>query len=274
MVRISKNAATLRAERQHGTNVFLRHQDRGGNDGLADLLHAREVRQLRRILDLGDVAIARQHLIDDGRCRGHERRPYPRPGLDPAGRPPACRNRGAQARRARGARCHALRHTRAVRNVHRRDSAVAHQARCVRRVGRESRNGGISWRVAPSSATEPHARGAGRRTRRRMRADVNGFLRVSTDTTDIASRVFPRCHAVVRVVRTRYFSSAGQVAEWLKAPVSKTGIPVNPVSRVRISPCPSYPERGRGSAFALISFLCFTVGKQQDISSWTGGRAV
>jgi hypothetical protein len=28
------------------------------------------------------------------------------------------------------------------------------------------------------------------------------------------------------------------VAEWLKAPVSKTGIPVNPVSRVRISPCP------------------------------------
>ncbi len=29
------------------------------------------------------------------------------------------------------------------------------------------------------------------------------------------------------------------MAEWLKAPVSKTGIPVNPVSRVRISPCPS-----------------------------------
>ena len=28
------------------------------------------------------------------------------------------------------------------------------------------------------------------------------------------------------------------MAEWLKAPVSKTGIPVNPVSRVRISPCP------------------------------------
>lgn len=30
------------------------------------------------------------------------------------------------------------------------------------------------------------------------------------------------------------------MAEWLKAPVSKTGIPVNPVSRVRISPCPFF----------------------------------
>src|SRR5947207_7001659 len=41
----------------------------------------------------------------------------------------------------------------------------------------------------------------------------------------------------------------GQVAEWLKAPVSKTGIPER-VSRVRISPCPpagaaAYPSRPR-----------------------------
>ena len=31
----------------------------------------------------------------------------------------------------------------------------------------------------------------------------------------------------------------------MKAPVSKTGIPVNPVSRVRISPCPFIEEDGR-----------------------------
>jgi hypothetical protein len=30
---------------------------------------------------------------------------------------------------------------------------------------------------------------------------------------------------------------SGQVSEWLKEPVSKTGIPVR-VSRVRIPPCP------------------------------------
>lgn len=34
-----------------------------------------------------------------------------------------------------------------------------------------------------------------------------------------------------------YFSAPGQVSEWLKEPVSKTGIPAR-VSRVRIPPCP------------------------------------
>src|SRR6185369_1292410 len=46
------------------------------------------------------------------------------------------------------------------------------------------------------------------------------------------------------------------VAEWLKAPVSKTGIPAR-VSRVRISPCPSVieikrPSISRGPFFVLI----------------------
>ena len=37
----------------------------------------------------------------------------------------------------------------------------------------------------------------------------------------------------------------GQVAEWLKAPVSKTGIPVTPVSWVQIPPCPLPRARER-----------------------------
>jgi hypothetical protein len=36
--------------------------------------------------------------------------------------------------------------------------------------------------------------------------------------------------------------SIGQVSEWLKEPVSKTGIPVT-VSWVRIPPCPSERQR-------------------------------
>jgi hypothetical protein len=48
-----------------------------------------------------------------------------------------------------------------------------------------------------------------------------------------------RCNSRCFVNRARLtFVTPGQVAEWLKAPVSKTGIPVTPVSRVRISPCP------------------------------------
>src|SRR5947208_15130719 len=53
----------------------------------------------------------------------------------------------------------------------------------------------------------------------------------------------------------------GQVAEWLKAPVSKTGIPER-VSRVRISPCPpagaaAYPSRPRRRFHFGDSFLEF-----------------
>jgi hypothetical protein len=65
------------------------------------------------------------------------------------------------------------------------------------------------------------------------------------------------------------------VAEWLKAPVSKTGIPVNPVSRVRISPCPlSISSELRTelgclqSAFANFRWLVL----QNDVG--TGGRVV
>ena len=59
-----------------------------------------------------------------------------------------------------------------------------------------------------------------------------------------------------QLARVHYFSSSlfrfnGQVSEWLKEPVSKTGKPVR-VSRVRIPPCPflqlpiqgSLPSRG------------------------------
>src|SRR5688500_4108511 len=44
---------------------------------------------------------------------------------------------------------------------------------------------------------------------------------------------------LIRVLRPDNFRGGpiGQVAEWLKAPVSKTGIPAR-VSRVRIFPCP------------------------------------
>ena len=41
--------------------------------------------------------------------------------------------------------------------------------------------------------------------------------------------------------RNLYRLHPGQVAEWLKAPVSKTGIPVTPVSWVQIPPCPLSP---------------------------------
>ncbi len=46
-------------------------------------------------------------------------------------------------------------------------------------------------------------------------------------------------------------SLIGQVAEWLKAPVSKTGVPAR-VSRVRISPCPLCPIEGPERARALL----------------------
>src|SRR3954471_7325578 len=52
--------------------------------------------------------------------------------------------------------------------------------------------------------------------------------------------------------------AAGQVAEWLKAPVSKTGIPVNPVSRVRISPCP----------LRIPSVLLTEPGCPQSVGEW------
>src|SRR3954471_20878313 len=65
--------------------------------------------------------------------------------------------------------------------------------------------------------------------------------------------------------------AAEQVAEWLKAPVSKTGIPVNPVSRVRISPCPLVVKCDRRGGLQEPSrrFFCCAVGIAR-----MGGRAV
>ena len=63
------DAALLGAQRDHRADVLLRHQDRRGDDRLADLLDARQVRQLRRVLDLEHRAVAQQDLVDDGRRR-------------------------------------------------------------------------------------------------------------------------------------------------------------------------------------------------------------
>src|SRR5688572_32881341 len=89
-----------------------------------------------------------------------------------------------------------------------------------------------------------------------MCADAGGIFRIAKGTNFVA---LPARHgassAVVGVPCTRYFSSAGQVAEWLKAPVSKTGIPVNPVSRVRISPCPYQNTAVRSTPqFSVVQF--------------------
>ena len=64
----------------------------------------------------------------------------------------------------------------------------------------------------------------------------------------------------------------GQVAEWLKAPVSKTGIPVNPVSRVRISPCPFDVLTERRRAVAPVSAV--VRGVVDGVMLGTGGRVV
>ena len=55
-----------------GPDVLLRHQDRRGDDRLADLLDPRQIGQLRRILDLEHGAVAHQDLVDDGRRRRDE----------------------------------------------------------------------------------------------------------------------------------------------------------------------------------------------------------
>jgi hypothetical protein len=48
-------AALLVAQRDHRAEVFLRHEDLGGDDGLADLLDLRQIGQLGRVLDLTTV---------------------------------------------------------------------------------------------------------------------------------------------------------------------------------------------------------------------------
>jgi hypothetical protein len=70
--------------------------------------------------------------------------------------------------------------------------------------------------------------------------DGNGRRRRRLISRPLADCSWPRRPKSLtdRDLRPNFPGCSGQVAEWLKAPVSKTGIPVNPVSRVRISPCP------------------------------------
>ena len=87
------------------------------------------------------------------------------------------------------------------------------------------------FRVEPA----PTARAA------RSDAEENGRAPRGDYTTERAALNKPGRRAkslTHRDLRPNFLGCSGQVAEWLKAPVSKTGIPVNPVSRVRISPCP------------------------------------
>ncbi len=76
-----------------------------------------------------------------------------------------------------------------------------------------------------------------------MRGDAVRFLRGTESAAAlIADRNGQerswRERQLIRLSRPDNFQGCvGQVAEWLKAPVSKTGVPAT-VSRVRISPCP------------------------------------
>ncbi len=59
----------------------------------------------------------------------------------------------------------------------------------------------------------------------------------------VSFQAYPlQIQAILRIFRPcRDFPADGEVAEWLKAPVSKTGIPVR-VSWVRIPPSPQNPH--------------------------------
>src|SRR5438132_3168642 len=65
-------AALLGAQRQHRAHIFLRHENRRGDDRLADLLDARKIRQLGRILDVDQRTVPQQYLIHDRRRSSDE----------------------------------------------------------------------------------------------------------------------------------------------------------------------------------------------------------
>src|SRR5690348_12865261 len=66
------HAALVGAKREHRPDVLLGDQNRRGDDRLADLRDPREIRKLRRILDLHARAVAQDELIDDRRRRRHQ----------------------------------------------------------------------------------------------------------------------------------------------------------------------------------------------------------
>ena len=133
-------------------------------------------------------ARAGAHLAQSGRRRGRRQgRRHRRPRLDPAGRPPACRARGAAARRRGGARRHALCHARAVlafRQVaalRRRDHRRRHRAR----------GGGDRGSQSGSRGAGPCA-AARRRHRRRCRACARRRPRTTTPGISAASATSAR----------------------------------------------------------------------------------
>ncbi len=52
--------------------IFLRHENRGGDDGLADFLDLRQLGQLERVLDVDQGAVLHQHLVHHRRRGGDE----------------------------------------------------------------------------------------------------------------------------------------------------------------------------------------------------------
>src|SRR5471030_783873 len=66
---VQLHAALADAQRDHRADVFLRHVQVDGDDGLADFLDARRVRHARWIVHLQHGAVAHDHFVDDGRRR-------------------------------------------------------------------------------------------------------------------------------------------------------------------------------------------------------------
>src|SRR5258706_4593067 len=72
VLHVHLRAPLLLAQGHHGSYVLVRHDDRGADDGLADLVDAGRIGQLRGVDDLAHRAVARLHLVHHGRCRGDE----------------------------------------------------------------------------------------------------------------------------------------------------------------------------------------------------------
>ena len=72
VLHVDLHAALLVAQRHHGTDIVLRHQDGGSDDRLADFLDLGRVRQFRGVFHLDDRTILQQQFVHHGRCRGDE----------------------------------------------------------------------------------------------------------------------------------------------------------------------------------------------------------
>src|SRR5690606_16688858 len=73
ILKLALRSPLLDAERDHGAEKLLRHEDAREDQRLANLLDLLRRRQLRRVLDLADLAVVRLDLVDDRR-RGRDQR--------------------------------------------------------------------------------------------------------------------------------------------------------------------------------------------------------